>query len=358
MRRRLSLITAVLLLLSGFGAADVPVSYTSELDNISASVRESGMGDVSQPIGQEAVSPLTNPASGGLSQKIEADISYSQLFGLAQYMPTSLMLPFGKLVSGGVVYVRHEDGDIHYKGPLQGNSLTERMENPALRSEGTTGSDTVFTNLQEKWLIWLAKGFSGPLAMGGLSVMPITVNFSVGSGFRIYHQVEKDLGLNDVGAINTDVDIGSRMQFILDIGEKNKPLRILDFGASVLNLFETGKQWNPEYREQTYRDIRAGVGFTQYSEWLRGYLLLAYDYSRYESVHNVGLEYNFRDRLWLRSGLHRAGFGKHSVPQGEFTAGASVKIWLVTVDYAFFMQELANTPYFIGLRFEKPIGFD
>jgi hypothetical protein len=112
--------------------------------------------------------------------------------------------------------------------------------------------------------------------------------------------------------------------------------RNLSLGINLQDISGTTVVWNTanQTKDQLPLNLSIGISYAERLPWLNSQITLSLGRDNsYESSNHLGGEINFRDILFLRSGIQNS----------DFTAGAGFKIYRLQLDYAFVSYELGNS---------------
>ena len=106
---------------------------------------------------------------------------------------------------------------------------------------------------------------------------------------------------------------------------------VLNIGLNIQDITETSLKWDTQHADPLPVNYKTGISYLQELKWAQSKILFAYDHStRWRGENNVGVEVQFMNTIYLRSGFH----------EGNFTGGAGVKFWKIGLDYAFLTHDL------------------
>ncbi len=160
-------------------------------------------------------------------------------------------------------------------------------------------------------------------------VIPVTI--PIGLNVKLIRQSVFSNSGSGIG-----FDVGGMLKFGLDDLLDDSRLGKLTFGLAVKDLWNTKITWNTDSRhaDRIPRSWHIGASYLQPLPKISGQLLLAYSLDkRFDSPHNLGLEYVYYNRLAIRFGISN----------GKFTAGVGLNVSLFRIDYAYRTHELGGS---------------
>jgi hypothetical protein len=305
-------------------------NYSNEVLAIGVGARALGMGGAYTGIAEDSTAVYWNPA--GLPKVSHVEISAIQQgrqysgTGLnevgSRYLFASGAMNFGGLGSFGAAFMRFSVDDIPYVtgidpvsgAPVQDGTF-QTQDFGVLLSWGKTWHKALNAGLSFKYLSGGTVGLKGSLGDAGYSYM---------------------------GA-----DIG----VLLDFGGMSPSLKGLSLGLNLQDALNTGVAWkntptNPT--DPVDMNPKVGLAYSVQAAFLRdsgSAVNFAFDadpkYGSNTLLHYGG-EFWYKDTLAFRAGLRQFLGGLQDL---EATVGASFKLSILQVDYAFINYELTPIHY-------------
>lgn len=314
-------------------------SYAGDFMVIGTGVRAAGMGGAFAAIADDASTIYWNPA--GLSQirKIEVGLMRAFLYqNLAAYDNFNYCQPLPNNVTIGVNWTRLTIDDIpvfledHLVYNVDYRSSFQEYNLPGIPDGQIKSTDDVLQFAFSKHIHY-------NINLGWLFFdLPFDVNF----GANIKY-IKRDIDGN-VGS-GTGFDFGLLARTSLAVLFERDWLGDAKFGVNFQDVGGTTVTWevendNSDRTDEILFNSKMGFAIEQPLDFINSTALLSYDIDYiYEKTHHFGLEYRYKDRFALRSGLY----------DKNISAGISIKLYDFIVDYAFITNVLAHTNR-VGLR--------
>jgi hypothetical protein len=313
----------------GISAPLFAVNYSNEVLAIGVGARAMGMGGAFSAIADDSTAVYWNPA--GLPQIKNAEISaieqgrqYSGL-GLnevgSRYLFASGAVNAGGAGSFGAAFMRFGVEDIPYVTGLDAQGV------PIQQGSFQTQDFGFMASWGKRW----HKSFSSGLTLKYLSGGTIGLKTALGDASYSY--------------------FGADLGFLVDFGGMSRSMKGLSFGLNLQDLGNTGVQWKNTPTSPTDAvdlNPKAGLAYSPQMRFLRdngSVVTFAVDADpKYGSntLMHYGGEFWYKDTLAFRGGLRQFLGGYQSL---EGTLGASFKIYILQVDYAFINYELTPIHY-------------
>jgi hypothetical protein len=305
--------------------------YAGEFLTEGVGARALAMGGAYVAVADDATASYWNPAGLPFVSGRELSFSHVSMFEqLANYDAFTLTVPVGQGFGLGLSWIRLGIDGIPRYGELQGTS-SDRIgqAHPEWRSTGEV--EGTFTDSEQAYVFSFGKRFDFDLFLGGgLTPWMIPMEFSLGASGKYISQ-----SLDNHSGTGQGFDLGTLLRIRLSAQAPESALRSVSLGFALQNL-GTKLTWDTEgdYQDEVTRNLRFGLAFTQGINALSSAVTLAAQLdNQYEQEFRYGGEYSFRDVLFLRGGAD----------VDDFTAGAGLKLYMVSLDYAFVGYELGNT---------------
>lgn len=263
-----------------------------------------------------------NPASLGLCSRREIGLMYAPTFGsltepMAMFHYAGGIIP---LQGGGSIalhWTRFSVDDIPLYPRLAGASFLDRLQDPALRPDGTPQG--YFKDTEDAFYLTFARIFRFNLPLGWLYT-DLAMEVPVGLNIKLLRQ-----SLYNRSASGLGFDLGAMVRF--DLGQllQNRRLGGLGIGLSAIDLTRTTLIWDNQREEKMTMALLWGIAYSQPVAFQHSRLDFFWSLRKREARDSLyGLEYTLRG-IALRLGRNESGM----------TAGAGVRWRRMHVDYAF-----------------------
>ncbi len=279
-----------------------------------------------------------NPAGTAFMTSLNVSMMYANLFNsLENHGYVSVAMPiFGDaVVSASWIRLAVEDIPRYYDANLL-QERDERYLDPdrnGLRA-GPIGS---FTFANNAYFITFSRIHHWKADLGW-QYFELPIDFAYGLNFKMI-----DIGLDDKTGSGLGVDGGVRIATGLDDLFADENFGLLSIGVSVQDVFQTAITWDTDskQKDEIERAWRFGFAYNQPLLFIDSEILFAYDiYTKYEGSWHLGSEFVYNKLMALRFGFY----------DGEFTAGAGISYWKLSVDYAYQSHDLGNL-HRVGISF-------
>jgi hypothetical protein len=308
--------------------------YAGEFLEIGIGGRGVGMGGAMTAHTEDPMSFYWNPAGMAYVSGLHVSGMYADLWnGLANYSVAGLAMPLTGAVLGahwvrlGVPDIqRHPDYDnLQFPivvGPDTAHNVQEYL---LLRHAAPQG---MFTDNESAIFLTFAKQNAFTLDLGW-SYFSVPIELPVGANVKIINQKLGSTGGSGIGA-----DFGFQLRVPTSelIYEPWKAK--LAYGFNWQDATRTAVDWGENNKDAIPSNLRHGFALIQKVPGRDSKVTLSWDLEkRWEMTHHFGVEYNYAKVISLRGGL----WGE------EWTAGAGLALWRVSVDYAYLSRELGTT---------------
>lgn len=316
----------------GMAQAAYAGNYSNEVLAIGVGARALGMGGAYVAKADDSTSVYWNPA--GLSKVQHVEISAiqqgRQYSGLnlnevgSRYIFTSGAMNFPKIGTFGAAFMRFGVDDIPQVSGLDLAGV------PIQTGTFQTQDFAFFASYGKEFHPAFRAGLTAKHLTGG------TVGLKAGLGV-----------LGDASYTSTGLDLGIQVDF----GGMSPSLKGLNFGLNLQDLYNTGAAWKNTPTSPTDKvDINAKVGLSyspqlQFLTASKSEFTLAYDADpKYgdKMLHHLGGEFWYKETIALRGGARMFSGGLQNL---ETTLGASFRMFILQVDYAFINYELTPIHY-------------
>jgi len=328
---KLKYIPIILLILSVSVAPIYAGKYTASFLQIGAGARFLGMGGAGLAISGDVSSFYWNPAGLAKIRNLKLQLMYATQFGgfsnpLGDYQYVGAAFPIRNDAVLALNWIRFSVNDIPLYPELEGQNFFQRLQNPAIRPDGKpTG---YIKDVENAFFISFSKNNRFVLDLGWeYFKIPIEVPF--GFNFKILQT-----SLGEENATGLGIDFGSMILMDLNDLFFSNNLGKFGFGINVKDITKTSLSWSTKHRDSIPRSLNMGVSYQQNIKKIDSVFLLSYSYIGKEFRDNrLGLEWFYRNHLFLRCGIKEAGY----------TAGIGFSFSLFQINYAFENQELGNS---------------
>jgi len=307
--------------------------YTGDFLTEGVGARAMGLGGAYVGISNDVTASYWNPAGLGLIEGIQASLMHASRFSdLGSYNYIGAAHRIHRLFAVGISWIRFGVDDIPIYPELDPDTDYQSRQDipkfrPSFEPEGhlSDSENAYVVSLAARYTIsqtwWDNMGTTGS-----------PPDFLFGINLK---SINQSLLTNSANGIGFDAGFLARMtDSEALVGHEG--FGEISVGFNVQDISETTIKWNTKSeREETVpTNVKLGFAYNNYIPSLNAGIMVSYEYdSRYDGQNNIGAEYQFGKSVALRIGLR----------DGDFAAGAGVKIEKFTVDYAFLSFDLGNT---------------
>ena len=299
--------------------------YAGEFLQVAVGARALGMGGAYCSLADGGFAPYWNPAGSGHQQRLTLAVQHATLFELAQHEYINLSLPLPNQATLAFSWIRLGVDDIPVFPEPERTSEGELQ--PV--EEWIIQPDEFFSDAEDAFMLTFAKQNTIDFDLGW-QYFVVPLELPVGLNLKYIRQ-----SLKDATATGMGIDMGAQLRFGLDRLLDYEPLGDFAAGLSLQNVGKTALSWDTESKHRDHIPFNLKFGFSYFqplSSDGTGFTL-AYDRdTAYEGLNHFGAELSYRDLA-----AHRAG-----VEDDEMTMGAGLRIWRLTLDYAFVSYDLGN----------------
>jgi hypothetical protein len=313
--------------------------YAGDFIMIGAGVRPLGMGGAFSAIANDGNAIYWN--SSGIAQIRNTDITVMRAFlykGIATYDNISVCQPLPNEVTIGLNLTRLTIDDIpkfNESYLIEHSNVDERINNSLFHLPGIP--DGTFKSTDDLFQFAFSKHFHYDVNMGWL-FFEVPLDVYIGANVKYIKRTVSD----KIGT-GTGFDLSMLMKTDLSVLLDVDGLGNISFGTNLQDVAGTEITWGETenfHKDEILYNTKVGVALDQPIKSLNSKVTFAFDRDYvYGRVNHFGLDWNYDSRANLRLGY----FDK------EFSAGASVKVYGVWVDYAAVTNTLGLTNR-IGLR--------
>lgn len=335
LRYKIALIAGLAFVSLGLSAG----RYAGDFMLIGSGVRPLGMGGAFAAIANDGNAIYWN--SSGIAQIRETDITIMHAFlykGLASYDNISFCQPLPNEVTIGLNLTRLTIADIpRFKEDyLIGLNVDERINNSLFHLPGVP--DGTLTSTDDLYQFAFSKHLHYDVNLGWL-FFAVPVDVYVGANVKyIKRQIGSKIGTGTGFDLSMLVKTG--LSNLLDV----EGLGNLSFGTNLQDIAGTDITWGETenfHKDEILFNTKIGLAYEQPVKALDSKVTLAYDVDYiYDTVAHYGLDWEYDSRANLRLGYYN----------DNYSAGASVKVYGIWIDYAAITNTLGLTNR-VGLRF-------
>jgi hypothetical protein len=313
--------------------------YAGDFMLIGAGVRPLGMGGAFAAVADDGNAIYWN--SSGIAQIRQSDITIMHAFlynGIASYDNISFCQPLPNEVTIGLNLTRLTIDEIPRFDEfpyLIGHTVDERINNSHYQLTGNP--DGYFRSTDDLFQFAFSKHIHYDLNMGWL-FFAVPVDTYIGANIKyIKRQV------NEVIGTGTGFDLSFLARTDLSTLFDVEGMGNIAFGINFQDIANTEITWGEAdnfHKDSILFNSKVGLAVDQPIEKLKSKLTLAYDVDYiYKVVHHFGLDWNYDSKANLRLGYY----------DRNYSAGASVKVYGIYIDYAAITNTLGLTNR-LGLR--------
>jgi len=301
--------------------------------------RALGLGGAYVGISNDVTASYWNPAGLGLIEGVHVSLMHASRFpGLGSYNYAGAAHRFHDMFAVGISWIRFGVDDIPIYPELDPNIQPQDRKNverfrPEIDPEtGDFKNIGTLSDSENAYVISLATRYTISQTwwdnMGTTGSPP---DFLLGFNIK---NINHSLMTNSANGFGFDAG------FLVRITDSEAIMGHRGFGGmsvgfNVQDISETTIKWNTKSeREETIpTNVKFGFAYNNYIPKLNAGIVLSYEHdSRYDGQNSIGAEYQFGNSVALRMGLR----------DGDFAAGAGMKIDKFTVDYAFLSFDLGS----------------
>jgi hypothetical protein len=317
----------------GLASSALAGNYANEVLSIGVGARALGLGGAFVSLADDSTAVYWNPAALPRVPHVEIEMIQQgrEYSGLSlnevgsRYMFVSGALSIPKLGSFGAAFMRFGVDDI-----IQTSGAFNPDGSPV--QVGTFSSDDfgVMVSYGRQFHPAFNAGLTVKYLSGGTS------GLQAGAGV-----------LGDASYAYTGFDLG----LLSDLGGLTPALKGLSLGLNLQDALNTGIAWkNTPTSPTNLVDLnpKAGISYTPAWDFLKnmeGKWSLAFDIDpKYSpnTLYHFGTEFWYKDTIALRGGFRMFSSGGQGL---ESSLGASFKLYILEVDYAFINYELTPIQY-------------
>jgi hypothetical protein len=323
--------TGFILVLLSLAACLFAGRYAGDFLSIGAGARPLGMGGAFAGVADSPDAIYWN--ASGLAQIRRSEFSLMHAFlykNLAAYDNFTYAQPLPNEVTIGLNWTRLTVDDIPYfdEKYLVGTTVDQRSAYPDLQLPGVTGK--YFRSTDDLYQFAFAKNFHQDVNLGWF-FFEIPFDFYMGGNIKyIKREILDNLGTGT--GFDLSVLTRTDLSAVIDadwLGQFQAGWNFKDIGGTDIT-------WNTESQhvDEILQTTKMGLAFIQPVNAWHSTFVFDFDTDyEYDTVQRYGLEWRYRDRTYLRTGLY----------DRNFTAGVGVRFYSFLADYAFSTNELGFT---------------
>ena len=302
--------------------------YSASFLKIGVGARFLGIGNVGTALSGEVSSFYWNPAGLATIANIRAELMYATQFGgfgssLGTFQHAGFVLPLKGNANIALNWVRFAVNDIPVFPELEGRNIIQRLQNPAIRPDGTPAG--FIQNNENAIFISFAKDNKFLLDLGW-KYFKIPVEIPFGLNFKIIQ-----IGLGEESASGLGFDFGSMVKFDMNDLFSTVALGKFGIGFVVKDVTQTSITWSTKHRDSIKPSFNWGILYEQKLHFFDSDLNFAFGRTDSGSGgKGIGIEWKLFHRFFLRGGSK----------DKNFTAGAGFLLSFFRIDYAFANHEL------------------
>ena len=330
-------VLAVVLLASLCSAGFAGNRYAASFLRIGADARTDALGGVGVVIQGGPAAFQWNPAALSRISSPVVQGMYATQFGgfrtsLAVFHHLGVAFPLRGNAVLALNWIHFGVDDIPVYAKLRGNSIYDRLKNPAYRPSGTA-----LGTLQdsENALFFTFTRRLHYLFDPGWLYLKVPLEIPVGVNFKILRTV---LGKEQASGLG--IDLGGQIRFSLTDLFPSLPLGTMAIGFAVKDLTGTQISWTTRHQEMLDPAVLWGMAYEQSIPVWKSRVSIFSANSEYRgNLSRFGAEWAYLGKLWLR-----IGYGERQLAMGVGLAFSRFQ-----VDYALETHELGPS-HRISLR--------
>jgi hypothetical protein len=329
----------IIIAIASIGTGLFAGRYAGDFMMIGAGVRPLGMGGAYSAIANDGNAIYWN--SSGIAQIRDPEITIMHAFlykGIAAYDNVSYCQPLPNEVTIGLNLTRLTIDDIPSfdEKYLIGHNVDERINNSDFHLPGIP--DGSFKSTDDLYQFAFSKHLRYNLNMGWL-FFAIPVDLYMGANIKyIKRQIRDKIGTGT--GFDLSYLIKTDMSSLFDIEGLGK----ISFATNFQDVAGTEITWGETdnfHKDEILFNSKVGVAIEQPITTLKSKVVVAYDVDYvYKKTRHFGLDWEYDSKANLRFGYY----------DKNFSAGASVKVYGINIDYAAITNPLGLTNR-MGLRF-------
>lgn len=325
-----SVIICILIVASQLFSQDT--KYGGEFLELGIGPKAIGLGGSFVALADDGSGFYWNPAGTSYLKRPQVSLMYANLFNSLEnhgYVSASVPIFGGAVISASWIRLAVEDIPRYDDANFYEYTRDERYTDP----EGiglTAPAIGNFTFANNAYYITFSRLSTVDLDLGW-QYFNLPVDIAYGLNFKML-----DIGLDKNKATGMGLDAGFLIAMGLDDLFADEDFGRLSIGISVQDIFNTPINWDTQskHKDEVERKWKFGFALSQPLRFIQSDLLFVYDIdTKYSGRYGLGFEFLYRKIFAIRLGSN----------DGDFTAGAGITYWKITIDYAYQIQDLGNS---------------
>jgi hypothetical protein len=300
--------------------------------------RALGMGSAFVALADDGSGFYWNPAGPASLSGLNISTMYANMFNNLEnhgYASVSLPIFGGAVISASWIRLAVEDIPRYWDENLL-LDRDQRYDDPIDSGLRAPASGS-FTFANNAYFITFSRLSRVEMDLGW-QYFQLPVDISYGVNFKLI-----DIGLDSKKGSGLGIDLGIKFLTGLDDLFADDGFGDLSMAVALQDVFNTPITWdtNSKQKDEIARAWRFGFAYDQPMRFMDSRLVLAYDiYTRYDWTWHLGSELVYSELVALRFGFL----------SGDFTAGAGLSYWKLSIDYAYQSHDLGNS-HRVGISF-------
>ncbi len=318
------LLAFILFDISPSGAGEYGASFLQ----IGVGARALAMGGAAVAFSGDASAFYWNPAGLAGIAHPRIQLMYASQFGgfgnsLGEYQHAGMVVPIKGGANVACNWLRFAVDDIPIYPELEGRNIMQRLQNPAIRPDGTPQG--FFQDNENAYFFTFSRTARFILDPGWLYLkIPLEIPF--GLNFKVLQ-----INLGKEHASGLGIDFGSMVRFSLNDLFTMRNLGQFSIAVFSQDITNTTLIWSTRHNDSIRRCWHWGIAYEQPLTRFQSHLLIGYSHTNYYSASNhLGMEWEFRKIIALRAG----------VDANHLATGIGLLLSFFHIDYAFESHEL------------------
>lgn len=311
--------------------------YAGDFMLLGSGVRPLGMGGAFSAIADDGSAIYWNASGIAQIKDIETEFMHAFLFeNLASYDFFSLCIPLPASTTIGISFsqLSVDNLPLYDEKWIKNSDVFLRSSNVDLQLTGNP--DGYFSSSDQLFEFAFAKNFSRLVDLGW-ELFDLPIDYYIGGAFKyikrdIYENMGTGMGVDVSFMVRTDFGLLTEVPWLGKIG----------FAFNLQDIGGTKITWDTRSKhvDEVITTPRFGISLEQPVPFIDSKLIFDFDWSEvYEYTKNLGLEFNYKQVLSVRSGI----FGDH------FTAGMGFRFRQFMINYALITHSNLGNSHRIGL---------
>ncbi len=312
--------------------------YAGDFIEIGSGVRSLGLSGAFTAIADDGSAIYWNASGISQIKRIELGLMRAFLYqGLANYDHITYCQPLPNDVTIGANWTRLTIPNIPYfdEKHLIGSTVDKRVSLPELNLTGIP--DDKFNSIDDLFQFAFSKHINYNLDLGWV-FFDLPIDIHIGGNIKYISR-----RIYNYTGIGTGFDLSMLIKNDLSKWFDVKSLGQFNFGLNFQDIGGTSITWDTVSRntDEVLLNTKLGLSFKQPLNFINSSVLIATDtdFHAYGQKQHYGIEYRYADLLAARAGYFN----------NDYSAGLSVMVFDLSLDYAFVTNNLGNT-HRVGLR--------